>query len=278
MKEYIIKKILSNNVLLVERKEKKYILVGKGIGFGKKKETVLKNTNNVEEKFLSLEGLNENEYESFIKTVDPRIIEISEKIIKMVSNKLGENQNPRFHAGLLDHINFAIKRLKEGIEIINPFLNETKLLYPKEFELAEKAVKILKEEMKMDIPRDEIGFLALHFYGSRENNTKEEALIYTRMINEISSFVEKELDIDLNNYSFEYTRLIMHLRGAINRISKNKSIENKLLDQLKNELKHEFKLANHIAKIIEKELKINVPESEIGYIALHLHKLNNKID
>jgi transcriptional antiterminator len=38
------------------------------------------------------------------------------------------SNNVVLNIALLDHINFAIKRLKEGIEIINPFLYEIAII------------------------------------------------------------------------------------------------------------------------------------------------------
>lgn len=275
MEKYTIQKILSNNVVLVENKNQSYVLVGKGIGFGKKKGFVIENLKNIEEKFISLKGLNENEYEKFLTKVDPKIIELVEEIMEMVKSELGKGLNPNVHVGLIDHVNFAIKRLKEGIEIVNPFLLETKILYPVEYKLAEKAVQILKENLKIDIPEAEIGFLALHIYGGRGDQTKNEALENSKMINTIVSYVEKKFDIHLDKNAFNYSRFILHLRGVMDRVSNHKTIENVLLEKVKDELRYEFKVAYDISKIMEKTLRVRVPESEVGYIALHLHRIRS---
>lgn len=275
VEKYIIQKILSNNVVLVKKDNQNYILVGKGIGFGKKKGFVLEDSDVIEERFISLKGLNESEHENFLETVDPKIIELSEKIMEMVKKELGEALSPNIHAGLIDHINFAIRRLKEGVEIVNPFLFETKLLYPVEYNLAEKAVKILEENLNINIPEAEIGFLALHIYGGRGGKSKNEALQNSKMINQILQVVEKKLKIDLDRNSFFCRRFVMHLMGVVNRISSGKTIKNIFLSQLKSELKFEFYVAYDVSKIMERTLKIRIPESEVGYIALHLHKMNS---
>lgn len=274
--KYIIKKILSNNVILVEKNQKNYVFVGKGIGFGKKKGDLLEELKEIEQKFISLEGLNHHEYESFFETVDPKIIELCKKINEMVTRELDEDMSSKMNIGLIDHVNFAIKRLKEGIEIVNPFLYETKLLYPVEFKLAEKAVAILMENLKMEIPDAEIGFLALHFYGGRGNNDKIKALKHSMMINKVHSYIEKKLAVNFDRDSFDYKRLIMHLRGVISRVEKNQYIKSTFISKLKNELAFEFKVAYDISKIMEKTLELSIPESEISYIALHIHKLINK--
>lgn len=262
--------------MLVENKHKNYVFVGKGIGFGKKRGDALADLKEIEQKFISLEGLQNHEYESFFETVDPQIIELCKKINEMMAEEIGEDPNSKMNIGLIDHVNFAIKRLREGIEIVNPFLYETKLLYPVEFKLAERAVSMLAKNLKIEIPDAEIGFLALHFYGGRGNNDKTKALEHSMMINNIHSYIEKKLAINMDRDSFDYKRLIMHLRGVIDRIEKNQYIENNILSILKNELAFEYKVAYDISKIMERTLKLPLQESEIGYIALHIHKLINK--
>ncbi len=275
MEGYLIKKVLNNNVLLVQRNNKNYILVGKGIGFGRKKHTVLKKFDNIEEKFIALKGLNEDEYESFITTVDPQIIETTQKIIEILKAKMEEAVENHAYVALIDHINFAIKRLKEGIEIVNPFLFEIELLYPDEYELAKKAVLVLEEDLKINIPEAEIGFLTLHIYGARKDKSKNEALEHSRMISEILNLVEKKLEIKLEKNSFLCRRFVMHLMGVIDRAYSEKFYENKFLHKLEEDLKNEFNIAYYIVKIIENTLKTKIPEGEIGYIAIHLHKMNS---
>ncbi|MTI69829.1 MAG: PRD domain-containing protein [Firmicutes bacterium] len=275
MKNYEIVKVLSNNVVLVKNQYKNYILIGKGIGFGKKKGQVLKNPKNVEETFVSLEGINSEEYTNLLSKVDPKIIEITQDIVKMISKEIDKELNPHFHLGLIDHINFAIKRLKEGIEIVNPFLSETKLLYPKEYNLAEKSVNIIKDNLIIDIPEAEIGFITFHIFGATHDKTKNDAFKNSKIIKEIIKFVERKFEIRLDKNSFNYVRFITHLRGVLNRIKTGETVTNVFLSKLKNDLTYEFKVAYDISKIIEKNLNLKVPEDEIGYITLHLYKLNN---
>ncbi|WP_432402310.1 PRD domain-containing protein [Wukongibacter sp. M2B1] len=275
MEGYLIKKALNNNVLLVQRNNQNYILVGKGIGFGRKKNTLLKDFDNIEEKFIALKGLNEDEYESFITTVDPQIIETTQKIIEILKAEMKEIVENHTYLALIDHINFAIKRLKEGIEIVNPFLYEIELLYPEEYKLAKKAVLVLEEDLEINIPESEIGFLTLHIYGVRKDKSKNEALEHSKMISEILDLVEKKLEISLEKNSFLCRRFVMHLMGVIDRSCSKKFHENKFLHKLEEDLKKEFSVAYYIVKIIENTLKTKIPESEIGYIAIHLHKMNS---
>ncbi|ABR47463.1 transcriptional antiterminator, BglG [Alkaliphilus metalliredigens QYMF] len=159
---YYVEKILNNNVVIAEKDNLQYILVGKGLGFGKKaRDTIHKN--DVERAFVSIEELN-------IK--GDEIVGVSEEIIVMAEKQLGESLGDKVHTGLIDHIHFAINRIQEGINISNPFLNETKALYPVEFSIASQAVALLCVRLGIDVPQDEIGFIALHIRANRKNLKK----------------------------------------------------------------------------------------------------------
>lgn len=277
MGEIKIEKILSNNVILVLSKGTKYILTGKGIGFGKKRGDKIEELHKIEASFISLESLKIEDANRFIEALDPKILELTDKILEMAKDKLGENLDSKIHVGLIDHIQFTIKRLKDNITIINPFLEETKLLYPKEYEIAKKAVNILKEGLNMEIPDSEIGFLTFHICGGHSEESKSHALENTKVISKILDYVGRKLDIKLDPYSFEYKRFVMHLKGVIERVKNNKTIINNLLTEVKERYIIEYKLAYDISKIIENELKVVVSEDEMGYIAIHLTKLKIKI-
>ncbi|SHJ62603.1 PRD domain-containing protein [Paramaledivibacter caminithermalis] len=273
MEQYLVKKVLNNNVILVQKNYQNYILVGKGIGFGKAKGTLLKNLSNIEERFISLKGLDEDEYESFITTVDPKVIETTQKIIEMLKKEIKEKLDSHAYVALIDHINFAIKRLKEGISIVNPFLFEIKLMYPDEYDLAEKSVTILEEDLQIDIPEAEVGFLTLHIYGVRKDKNKNEALENSKMISEILKLVENKLKVKLEKNSFIYRRFVMHLIGIIDRVKNKKYDGNEFMQKLQNDLQSEFNIAYYIVRIMEKTLKTKIPDAEMGYIALHLYKI-----
>lgn len=275
MEKYRIIKILSNNVILVKKQNKDYILVGKGMGFGKKKGQLINNPKNVENTFISLANVDSREFNNILSEVDPKIIELTQDIVKMVSEEMKENLNPHFHLGLIDHINFAIKRLKEQIEIVNPFLSETKLLYPKEYDLARRSVEMLRKNLNIYIPEAEIGFITFHIYGASNNKSKNDAFENSKIINKMILFIERKLNLKLDKNSLDYIRFITHLRGVLDRSEKSKNVKNIFLEQIKKDLSYEYKLAYDISKIIQKDLNMKIIEDEIGFIAIHLYKLNN---
>lgn len=73
--------------------------------------------------------------------------------------------------GLWVHLFSAIKRLKFHMKIENNLLEDIQKQYPFEIQLAQLLAKKLKYKLGFEIPRAEIGFLALHFCGANERRT-----------------------------------------------------------------------------------------------------------
>lgn len=275
MKSYLVKKTFNNNAVLVSLGQNEYILIGKGIGFNKKKGSILLESNLIENVFIQVDETNKNQYEHLLETTDEKIVRIVEEIVSMAEKELGETLHVNIHFGLIDHINFALSRIREGIDIVNPFLLETRMLYKKEFAIAEKAVEILKEQMNIEIPESEIGFITFHIHGGRMGGKKSDSLSYVKAISQVVPYIEDKLGLTLEENSFDSVRLVSHLRGLIERCVKNETIENLLLDKMKKDFPFEYKISENIGLLLKKNIGIVVPENEIGYIALHLYKLNH---
>ncbi|SKA79161.1 transcriptional antiterminator, BglG family [Caloramator quimbayensis] len=275
--EFIVSKVLSNNVIICKRKNKLYVLTGKGIGFGKSKGDIILNESSIEKKFVAIDDEDREDYAKILQNTDKKVVAVSEEIINMASQRLKEPLSSHIHVGLADHINFAIRRLSEGIDIVNPFLVEIQTLYPIEYSIAEECINLVKERLNIILPESETGFIALHLYSARVNQSVSDSLKYTKLVKEIINFIQKELDISINEKSLEYARLISHLRYALQRVDRGKTFENFLSPNLEKKLKQEFKVSKKVCTYIEEKLDKPVPESEIGYIAVHIARLINNI-
>lgn len=274
--EYRVKKIFNNNVILAEKNTEKQelILIATGIGFSSKKgDLFTKDDYQIKQEFVPLKGDKRSNYFQLLEEVDSKIIQATEEIITMVNQELEEDINQYIRIGLTDHIAFTLKRIKEGLEIINPFLMETRTLYKTEYQLAQKAVKILEARFELSIPEGEIGFIAFHIHGARNNSEVSKTVKNTSIIKELVAKVEEELGAELEYDSLNYARLVNHLRFALERIESQENNNNPLLENIKKDFKETYRIAGQLAEIIEARFDYRVPEDEKGYLALHLQRL-----
>lgn len=270
-----ILKVLNNNIVLAYDLENKYetILIGKGIGFSKKenKKTYIP-LNKIQKSFVAEDEKTKKEYFNIAKNIDERIIEITENIIMESEKKLGK-LNSHIHIILTDHIAFAIERVKMGLNINNPFINEIEILYKDEFLIAKDGVQMIKSELDIDLGFGEIGFIAMHLHSSRNNVNVKETMKNTRILNEIIEIIEINLNIKFNKSEYTYKRLVNHIQGALERIRLGKNVNNPILNSIKEDFRESFKIIRKIQKKIEEEYELEVSEQELGYMAIHVERL-----
>lgn len=273
-----VKKVFNNNVILIKRKNgEEEVLLGKGIGFGKKRGQLLElEASKIEKSFVTYDEKFKKQYFNLLNDLDGEIIGLSEEIISFAEKELGR-LNQHIHIALTDHISFAVERLSEGMLIDNPFLEEIKVLYNEEYKVAIKAVEIINKRLDINLPEAEIGFITLHLYAARENSDVKNTLRDISLINELVNTIEKELGISLQVGELSYIRLINHLHFSIERARKKSKVRNPLIDRVKTEFMDSYHLAGKLSQLIKDKLGIQINEAEQGYMAIHLQRLKETL-
>ena len=135
-RDEILLKVFNNNIILVSSDESEKILFAKGIGFGKKQGYIVPKGTEVDKIFAIENEQNISDLKNIVEHVDKEFFGVCEEAIYEVSRTINTELNERIHIGLVDHLFFAVKRLKNKEQIENPFLVETQTLYPREYELS----------------------------------------------------------------------------------------------------------------------------------------------
>lgn len=271
-------KAFNNNIVLVETEGKEKMLLNKGIGFGKRPGDVVDKGTSIEKIFIIEDKDNIRNFKELVNNIDKEFIGFCEEIIYFISKELNQELSENIHIGLIDHLSFAIKRLKNKEEIQNPFLVEIETLYNIEFLLAEKVAIKIEEHIGIDIPAGEIGFIALHIHSARNNGKLSNTIKYSFISNSIIEYVEDFLNIEIDRKSLDYARFLTHLRFAIERIINNESISNDFIDIIKSKYRKSYRIARKAGKILEENLDgVSVVEDEIAYLAMHIERFRVSI-
>lgn len=210
--------------------------------------------------------------------MDEALIEIINEVITYIAERTDVPLNEHIHIALTDHISFALKRKEQGIIIQNPFLYETREIYPEEYRMGEYAVRLIKERMGVDLGMDEIGFVALHIYSAMTNQNISQVREHSQLITDLVNLVSDQLDYSFETESLDYSRLLTHLRFALERVRRGDKVEelHKLDSLLKLEYPEMYSLAWKLTKVMEKRLKLPVYPAEVGYLTIHLQRLNQR--
>ncbi|WP_077623909.1 glucose PTS transporter transcription antiterminator GlcT [Sediminibacillus massiliensis] len=274
----IINKVLNNNVVIAEHDiYKEVVLIGKGIGFNRKKGDSI-SFDHADKTFLLKDEQEKEQYVNLLPYIDKKLLEFINDILIYIEERMDTDLNEHIHVALTDHLAFAINRAKKGMQFANPFLFEIETLYPKEYQVAREVVAKVEEEMEVLFPEGEIGFVALHIHSAVTDKSLRDINRYHQLLSIMIELIEKELSIELDKQDVDYFRLIQHLHRAIDRAHQGEVLgkEKRLAELLKDEYPVCYNLAWKLIKVMQKQLNKPVDESEVLYLTIHLQRLTNK--
>jgi transcriptional antiterminator len=278
MGKLLIDKVLNNNVLIAEHSTyEEVVLIGKGIGFNRKRGDYI-DTNAVEKLFVLKDEKVQENYIKLLPFIDNDYLEIIISAIDLIKQRSNSSLNEHIHVALTDHLMFAITRASQGMAVNNPFLIETKTLYRREYEIALEVVQLLNQKIGIQLPVGEVGFIALHIHSAITNKSLSDVNQYSQLISRLVKMVEEQFDITLDREGIDYVRLIRHFRFAIERVIKGEKAEEpeKIAALLKEEYPLCYYLSWKLIKVMQQTLKKKVFDAEAVYLTMHLQRIQKK--
>lgn len=98
--------------------------------------------------------------------------EVTDEHIRQLIHENVTLYNESIILGLVTHIKEAVLRIKKGLLIHNPFLQDVKKNFPVAFTEAIQLANALSQDFSINVPEDEVAFLAVHIQAMKEQ--KEE--------------------------------------------------------------------------------------------------------
>lgn len=273
---YRVKKVLNHNTVIAIHSEdnQEYLMMGKGIGFGKKI------TERVEaEPGTSIYSLHKStdrgNASELVKSISPECLEITGQILDIAEQKFGKiDRNILFP--MADHIEYAVKRIKNQEQISNPLTEDIRVLFHMEFKVAQEIVPILKERMGIEIEEDEVGYIALHIHSAIDDQKVSQAMQVAQAVRECISQIEQEIGRPIDVMSLAYNRLMNHIRYMAARAMKGEALKINMNDYMGIKFPNAFQIAERVCKQVERNLKCEMNDVEIGYLAMHIERVANE--
>lgn len=273
----IINKILNNNVVItLDDKGEEIIVMGKGIGYQKSKgepvdETKVNKVFRISNKEVS------NKLQELLNNISMEHMKLSSEIIEYAQTKLNRKLNESIYISLSDHTYSAIQRMREGINVKNAILWETKRFYKEEFEIGLKALDIIEDKTGVKLPEDEAGFIAFHIVNAQLSEGHTLASDITKLIQEILSIVRYNFGIEFQEESVSYYRFIMHIKFFAQRLFSNNihegDTDKELLSIIKSKYDKEFECIIKIKNFIEIQYNYLLTDDEMIYLTIHIAKV-----
>ena len=273
----VIKKINNNVVICLDNNNHELIAFGRGIGFPPTPYEL----NDISKIDRTYYGVNSS-YLGLINEIPENIFEVSAKIVDMAVNYIDCELSSNLVFTLADHINFAIERNRANMNFKNPFLYDIQYFYEKEMDIGNLALKMIRRYLKVNLPEEEAGNIALHFINAEALNEKDKEFNFSdTIIEEVTHLIEKELDIRIKREDFNYSRFVSHLQYLIKRkdTAGNASSDNiKLCMEIKQEFPQIYQCVLKIRDYMAKKLEWELNEEEQLYLILHVNRLYARED
>ena len=115
----------------------------------------------------------------------------------MAENELGMELSPNFPFTLADHLNFAVDRLRSGIDLTVAISYDIRYLYQKEYAIAKKALKLMYEKAQILLPESEAVNIALHLINSEKGtNSATKVVRDARIVSEVDRIIEQQMGLE----------------------------------------------------------------------------------
>lgn len=268
---YQIIKVLNNNAILAYHNENERILLGKGIGFGKKPGECFEKI--LGAKVYALEaGEKQSSAVNAVNVIEPVYLEAVGRIIDE-AEMVFDSINRGILLPLADHIAFAVRREKEeNIYIPNPFIPDIKLLFDKEYAVALKGREIIEEMTGCRISEDEVGFIALYIHSGLSNEHVSETLKTTWIIDESMKIIEEQMGQKLKKDSLSCTRLVSHLYYMLVRARTGEGVNIDLNEFMEASYPRANETAGMVCAYMEETMGKPIAKEEIGFLAVHIQR------
>lgn len=271
---YRVSKVLNNNgVIAIDMEEnQEYVILGKGVGFGKKVSQRFDKP--AECTLYRLEQETERgSAKELVKGIEPEYLEIADEILTEAQKVFGDSVDRGILFPLADHISFAVARIRRNEQISNPLTEDIKVLFYSEFKVAETLKTILKERLQIAIDDHEVGYVALHIHSAIGDEKVSVAMQTARAVRECIDMIEKATGKPIDVLSLSYNRLMNHMKYMVARASTGEKLNLDMNEYMLDQYPQAYEIAEEICKNLEGCIGHKLDETEIGYLAMHIQRV-----
>ena len=276
-----IDRVINNNVVsAVEENGTEVVVMGKGVGFQMRHGMTIPEEQ-IEKVFRLDNPSSMDQFKNLVASLPPERLQISTEVIQYAKGVLNKKLSPNIYLTLTDHINFAIERFQDHMLFANPLLREVRAFYKEEYMIGTFALDLIERRLGIAFPVDEAASIALHIVNAEYNTKMRDTIDITRIIQDVLDLVREYFQMELDETSLSYERLITHLRFLAQRIYTSETIDDDtgvsefpgMIEQIYPE---EYQRSRKVKEYIEKTYGHQVSEEEVAYLAVHLKRVRTQ--
>ncbi len=271
-----IHKPINNNIVsAIDDTGREVVVIGKGLGY-KAREGAEIPSERIDKLFFMSSPNNMDRLKDLFASLPAEYIELTDEIISFAKKRLKKKLNESAYFTLADHINFAIMRMKQGMDFQNILLTEVRRFYADEFEIGLHAVSLIREKLGVAMPEDEAASIAMHILNAEYDISISDTFHATKLMDRIVDIVAAETgrSIDARNYYCEL--FINHLKFLSQRIVRNEPLpvmDDGLYELLAAKYPNETRCVETVAAEIFDKHQYILPKEEISSLIIYIKRI-----
>jgi len=274
-----IAKILNNNVVIVIAEDgREQVVMGRGLAFQKRVNDSV-DAGQVEKVFALQCNALTGRLSELLSDIPLEVITTTELIIHAAKDQLGQKLHESVFVALCDHCHFALERHSQGISVPNVLKWEIKTLYPREYALGMSALDMIDKRLKVRLPEDEAGFIALHLVNAQLGGDITEVSHVTAFMQEVLHIVKYRLKLDYVPDSLSYNRFVNHLKFFAQRMLGKKGVvseDETLHDVVREKYPAAYQCAIIVDKHIQQKYRYALSSEERMFLTIHIERIRRE--
>ena len=268
--------MLNNNVVLARDEiGREAILTGRGLGFQRKRGQDV-DVSLVSRRYIPAD--NARSVAEVIAGIPLERLALTERVFRKAARELGTDVPSSTVIAVVDHVNQAMERVRQGLAMDYPLRAEVAHLHPEELRLAETMVAEINAAQEVQLPGGEAIALALHLFTAAIGAPSAQAASeQSRLIGQVMAMLGKTLGEAFDPDSVNAARFAVHLRYFLVRARTAVQIEDGTASLVAEALRASnpdaYRMALRIRDLLEMRLNTTVTEDEVAYLALHVARL-----
>jgi beta-glucoside operon transcriptional antiterminator len=273
-------KVLNNNVVIsIDESGQERVLMGRGLGFQLHPTDVIDPTR-VEKTFVLDQGSDGEHARQLLTDVPYPVIEAVMSSVDEAERALGRTLGRRLTLAVIDHIQFVLERLANGIQIPTTAMPELRVLHAQEFAAATAMAQSISSKLDTALPDEEAVFLTMHLLNATRDEPNGTAALLFRRVQHVMTTVERGLGIKLDTASADYARFILHVQFLLQRLvakSMLRGSDTSFFEFAKLSYPRSYAIAEDVKAYVTAATGSDLTDEELLYVIVHVERLANQV-
>ena len=273
----IIRKVLNNNVVVVAGPDgTERVLMGRGLGFqrraGEDVDPAL-----VDKVFVLDQGADRAHIQELLASVPLPIVDAVLAAVGQAEEDLGRDLGRHLPIAVIDHIQFVLERLDEGIRIPAAAGPELVALYPDEYATAQRMSAAIGAHLGRELPEEEAVFLTMHVLAATSDEENGNAALLIRRVQHVVSTVEASLGRELDKTTLDYSRFVVHVRFLLQRLVSERMLQaadTSFFQFARNNYPRSYGVATRVREWVLAATGSLLTDEEMLYLIVHVERLS----